>query len=63
MPDVRRAGPGPSLLTGWGRTAPSAARVAFPADEERVAALLAQPPEGRGVVPRGLGRSYGDAAQ
>ncbi|MGH9087581.1 MAG: FAD-binding protein [Acidimicrobiales bacterium] len=55
--------PGRALLNGWGRTAPSAAAVELPADEERVAALLADPPAGHGVVPRGLGRSYGDAAQ
>lgn len=53
--------PEPALLTGWGRTAPSLARrhaVRTPADVlDAVRAAGA-----RGVLPRGLGRSYGDAA-
>ena len=56
-------GPGPEtsrLLTGWGRTAPSAARVVRPANTEEVAAALGS---GGPVVARGLGRAYGDAAQ
>ena len=50
------------LLTGWGRTAPSRASVARPAHLGEVHALLGGPP-GRGAIARGLGRSYGDAAQ
>jgi decaprenylphospho-beta-D-ribofuranose 2-oxidase len=49
-------------VTGWGRTSPTTARVLRPASyEEAVAAVRGSGP--RGVVPRGLGRAYGDAAQ
>jgi len=52
----------PTRLTGWGRIAPSTARLAQPADPDQVAALLATAPA-RGVIARGLGRSYNNAAQ
>jgi decaprenylphospho-beta-D-ribofuranose 2-oxidase len=50
------------LLTGWGRTAPSAAMRRRPSSVEAGAALLASAGD-RGALPRGLGRSYGDVAQ
>jgi decaprenylphospho-beta-D-ribofuranose 2-oxidase len=50
------------LLTGWGRTAPTAAHVVAPRDPDALDDALAHPGR-RGILPRGLGRSYGDAAQ
>lgn len=52
-------------LSGWGRTAPTYAEVLTPSGAEQIieaVARAAQSP-GRGVLPRGLGRSYGDNAQ
>ena len=48
------------LLAGWGRACPSAARVVSPQTAEDVTAFLSEPGP---HLPRGLGRSYGDAAQ
>jgi decaprenylphospho-beta-D-ribofuranose 2-oxidase len=61
VPAAGRAGEG-QLLTGWGRTAPTRATVALPASADGVDELLGAP-GARGVIPRGMGRSYGDAAQ
>jgi decaprenylphospho-beta-D-ribofuranose 2-oxidase len=53
--------PEPATFTGWGRTAPV---VAHPVrvDASEVAAVL-RAGGSRGTIARGLGRSYGDAAQ
>jgi decaprenylphospho-beta-D-ribofuranose 2-oxidase len=50
------------LLAGWGATAPTAADVTTPAGLDEVVKAVGDAPR-RGVLPRGLGRSYGDAAQ
>jgi decaprenylphospho-beta-D-ribofuranose 2-oxidase len=50
------------LLAGWGGTAPSRARLVTPLDDNDVSRLLDHAPP-RGAIARGLGRSYGDAAQ
>jgi len=59
-----------TLLTGWGRTAPTSADVVHAVhpgfvDDAMAAAssAVAVGGSGRGLVARGLGRSYGDAAQ
>ncbi len=55
MPELRR-------LTGWGRTAPTVATVVpVTSYDDAVAAVTGA--DRRGVLARGLGRAYGDAAQ
>jgi decaprenylphospho-beta-D-ribofuranose 2-oxidase len=49
-------------LAGWGRTNPSVATV-HPAGDDGELAHLVTTAGRRGVLARGLGRSYGDAAQ
>ncbi|MER5448931.1 FAD-binding oxidoreductase [Streptomyces sp. NPDC002766] len=51
-----------TTVTGWGRTAPSAARLIRPRTYEEAAAAVREC-GARGGIPRGLGRAYGDAAQ
>jgi decaprenylphospho-beta-D-ribofuranose 2-oxidase len=56
-----------ALLTGWGRTAPTSSEVihAIHPDDVDLAmkAAASDPDLERGLIARGLGRSYGDAAQ
>jgi decaprenylphospho-beta-D-ribofuranose 2-oxidase len=49
------------LLNGWGRTAPTSAAVTDLLDLDEVRTCLESSP--RGLLGRGLGRSYGDGAQ
>ena len=50
------------LLSGWGRTAPSRANIVRPSSAEQISDVIRSAGP-RGVLARGLGRSYGDAAQ
>ncbi|MFG2678527.1 FAD-binding protein [Streptomyces sp. NPDC048392] len=49
-------------VTGWGRTAPTAALLVRPRTYEEAAVAVRQC-GARGSIARGLGRAYGDAAQ
>jgi decaprenylphospho-beta-D-ribofuranose 2-oxidase len=53
---------GGTTLQGWGRTSPSVANLR-PAGDDADLATLVTGAGSRGVLARGLGRSYGDAAQ
>jgi decaprenylphospho-beta-D-ribofuranose 2-oxidase len=62
QPGAAVAGGRTAQLTGWGRIDPSTATLAAPGGPAEVAGLLAAAPAG-GVIARGLGRSYNNAAQ
>ncbi len=52
----------PQTLTGWGRTAPSLAQVCQPSSLEQIQALI-ETASPSSLIPRGLGRAYGNPAQ
>ncbi|MFD2090329.1 FAD-binding protein [Blastococcus deserti] len=62
MPEPRLPGAERVELTGWGRTAPTPATLVPIRGEDDARSALALG-AARGVVARGLARSYGDAAQ
>jgi len=49
-------------LSGWGRTNPVTSKVVQPSSVEQLQALIRGAPP-KSLIARGLGRSYGDAAQ
>jgi decaprenylphospho-beta-D-ribofuranose 2-oxidase len=53
-----------ALVTGWGGGAPAPVTVLRPSDPDELESALGElRAPGAAAIPRGLGRSYGDAAQ
>ena len=61
MPDAPSASK-ELLFCGWGRAGASRGWLSTPRDDDEVAELLSKA-SSQGIIARGLGRSYGDAAQ
>jgi decaprenylphospho-beta-D-ribofuranose 2-oxidase len=61
-PDARTLPGDEVLLEGWGGTAPTRAHLSTPLTDADAEQLVRAAPS-RGVVARGMGRAYGDAAQ
>src|ERR1700756_288132 len=60
--------PRPAVVSGWGRIAPAAVSSVRPGDVAAARHAISTLPTGlggwgRGAIARGMGRSYGDAAQ
>ena len=60
--------PRPAVVRGWGRIGPAAVSRVVPGDVEAARLAILRLPSnlggwGRGAIARGMGRSYGDAAQ
>ena len=50
------------LISGWGRTNSIKSNILLPHNDEQVSAII-KSSNYSSIIPRGLGRSYGDAAQ
>ncbi|MDQ6807747.1 MAG: FAD-binding oxidoreductase, partial [Actinomycetota bacterium] len=53
----------PAILHGWGGGGPASVTVLRPSDSAQLTEALAGARQAPGAIARGLGRSYGDAAQ
>ena len=50
------------LISGWGRTKSIQSNILLPHNDEQVSEII-KSSNYSSIIPRGLGRSYGDAAQ